>query len=51
MVTFTHGGVSTVVKVTIDIDRLHVGSNVKVHAIWVPSGYYVAKEIEFDEGN
>ncbi len=51
MVTFTHGGSSTIVKITKNLDRLHVGSTVKVHAIWVQSGYYVAKEIEFEEGN
>ena len=51
MVTFSHGGSSTVVKVTNDLNRLHAGSRVKVHAIWVASGYYVAKEIEFGEGD
>lgn len=48
VVTFSHGGSTTAVRVTKDLDELGVGTRAKVHAIKTQSGY-VAKEIEVDE--
>lgn len=45
MVTFSHGGTSTIVKVTSNLAALHNGTQAHVHAV-LSGGIYVATEIE-----